>query len=58
LIADEMRRIGHAPRWEGPRSAATPALLKLAEKNDVIITIGAGDVTKTAYELKQELGGT
>lgn len=58
LIADEMRRIGHAPRWEGARSGATTALLGLAQKNDVIITIGAGDVTHTAYELKRELSGS
>lgn len=58
LIADEMRRIGHAPRWEGPRSTATSALLGLIQKDDVIITIGAGDVTGTAYELKRELSGS
>lgn len=56
LIADEMRRLGRAPGWEGPRADSTSAIRKSMQKGDVIITIGAGDVTRTAYELKEELG--
>jgi UDP-N-acetylmuramate--alanine ligase len=56
LIAGEMSRLGRAPHWEGPRADVTSELRKSIEKGDVVITIGAGDVTRTAYELKQELG--
>lgn len=57
LIADEMRRLGRAPDWEGPRTSATARLTESLRKGDVVITIGAGDVTKTAYELESELSG-
>lgn len=55
MIADAMRRAGKGPEWEGPRGSVTAAIRKMLEKDDVVITIGAGDVTKTAYELKEEL---
>ncbi len=58
LIADEMRRIGRPPAWEGPRTDSSRAIIEILQKGDVIITIGAGDVTKTAYELKQELSAS
>ena len=56
LIANEMRRIGHAPHWEGPRSEAILGLKESVMEGDVVITIGAGDVTRTAYELAKDLG--
>ncbi len=55
MISDEMRRLGAPPRWEGPRDGATQALRDIVKEGDVVITIGAGDVTRTAYELKEGL---
>lgn len=56
LIADEMRRAGTAPRWEGAREIAGKAIRDSIREGDVVITIGAGDVTRLAYELKDGLG--
>lgn len=58
LIADEMRRTGRAPSWEGPRASVAQVIRASLEPGDVVITIGAGDVTRTAYELKQELSAS
>lgn len=56
MIADDMRRLGKAPLWEGPRDSVTSAIRDYVRPGDVVITIGAGDITRTAYELKKELG--
>lgn len=58
LIADPMRRAGKAPAWTGPRSGMAAALAAAARDGDVVITIGAGDVTMTGAELLALLGGT
>jgi UDP-N-acetylmuramate--alanine ligase len=55
LIATPMRNDGHAPVWEGPRSAAAEALAATVKEGDVVITIGAGDITRTGPELKRLL---
>jgi UDP-N-acetylmuramate--alanine ligase len=55
LIATPMRNDGHAPVWEGPRSAAAEALADSVKEGDVVITIGAGDITRTGPELKRLL---
>ncbi len=55
LISDEMLRVGSAPRWEGARDVAAKAIRDALREGDVVITIGAGDITKLAYELKQGL---
>lgn len=55
LISDEMRKAGLAPRWEGARDLAAKAIRDEVREGDVVITIGAGDVTKLAYELQQGL---
>ena len=51
LIASAMVRTGHAPVWQGPRSDLAVALSKSVAPGDVVLTIGAGDITKTASEL-------
>ena len=56
LIAGKMREAGKAPAWEGPRSSAAEALAEGAKENDVVITIGAGDITRTGPELLDLLG--
>ena len=56
LIADPLRRGGHAPGWEGPRTEMATALAAAARDGDVVLTVGAGDVTLTARELLDLLG--
>jgi UDP-N-acetylmuramate--alanine ligase len=51
LIATPMRNDGHAPIWEGPRSALAAALADTVREGDVVLTIGAGDITRTGPEL-------
>lgn len=41
--------------WRGPRTQMAEALASAARKGDVVITIGAGDVTKTGPELLSRL---
>ena len=52
MIATPMRDAGRAPLWEGPRSELAAALERVVAKDDVVITIGAGDITRTGPELK------
>jgi UDP-N-acetylmuramate--alanine ligase len=58
LIANSMRELGSRPSWEGPRSEVASALAADARSGDVVITIGAGDITKTGDELRQLLSGS
>lgn len=51
LIADAMTRRGLPPRWMGPRGALAAALRAEARDGDIVLTIGAGDITKTGPEL-------
>jgi UDP-N-acetylmuramate--alanine ligase len=55
LIADSMREKGSAPVWEGPRSELAVALAREAGEGDVVLTVGAGDITNTGPELAQIL---
>jgi UDP-N-acetylmuramate--alanine ligase len=57
LIADQMRRGGKAPAWEGPRAEVSAALAKAVQEGDVVITMGAGDITKSGRELLALLDG-
>ena len=57
LIAEPMARAGKATAWQGPRSAMAAALAAAVRDGDVVITIGAGDITKTGPELLAALGG-
>jgi len=51
LIADHAARAGHAPTWMGARANAAEALSRFVHAGDVVITVGAGDITKTGPEL-------
>lgn len=51
LIAAKMRENGKATHWEGPRSEAAATLAERVKDGDVVITIGAGDITRTGPEL-------
>ena len=55
LIADAAVSAGRAPTWEGPRSQAAEALAGLVREGDVVLTVGAGDITKTGPELLARL---
>jgi UDP-N-acetylmuramate--alanine ligase len=58
LIADAMRANGRAPEWEGPRAKLAAALARGVRKGDVVLTLGAGDVTRTGAELRDLLTAT
>ncbi len=55
MIGTPMRDAGRAPLWEGPRAELAEALEKVVRAGDVVITIGAGDITCTGPELKMLL---
>jgi UDP-N-acetylmuramate--alanine ligase len=52
MIATPMRDDGHAPIWEGPRSGLADALARTVKSGDVVLTVGAGDITRTGPELR------
>jgi len=49
LIADRLR--SNVLQWQGPRSSLSEALASVARAGDVVITMGAGDITRTGPEL-------
>jgi UDP-N-acetylmuramate--alanine ligase len=51
LIAAQMAAHGRAPVWQGPRSAVCAALVDAIRDNDLVVTMGAGDVTRVGPEL-------
>ena len=55
LIASGLSRAGRPVAWQGPRSDLAAALAEFVKNGDVVITIGAGDITRTGPELKQRL---
>ncbi|HEU4747887.1 MAG TPA: UDP-N-acetylmuramate--L-alanine ligase [Gemmatimonadaceae bacterium] len=57
LIAAPLRRAGRPVSWQGPRSQLAEALAETVAEGDVVITIGAGDITKTGPELEERLLG-
>ena len=56
LVADALTRHGNAPRWQGARDALAKAIADVAQAGDVVLTLGAGDITRTGTELLQRLG--
>lgn len=55
LVAVSVARAGRPVTWQGVRSELAAALTDFVESGDVVITIGAGDITRTGPELKQRL---
>jgi UDP-N-acetylmuramate--alanine ligase len=51
LIADAMTQLGRAPAWTGARAVLGAALAAGVRAGDVVLTVGAGDITRTAPEL-------
>ena len=56
LIASVMRSLGRAPVWQGPRTALAGVLAGGVQPGDLVITMGAGDVTRCGPELLASLG--
>ena len=55
LIGDAARASGRAPAWTGPRADLAETLADLVRPGDVVLTVGAGDVTRTGPELLARL---
>jgi UDP-N-acetylmuramate--alanine ligase len=51
LIADAMRPAARAPAWQGPRKDLAAAVAASVREGDVVLTMGAGDITKSGPEL-------
>lgn len=56
LISAAMRARGRAPVWQGARDALAEALAGGVRPGDLVITMGAGDVTRCGPELLTALG--
>jgi UDP-N-acetylmuramate--alanine ligase len=57
LIADAMTRSGRSLAWRGDRPALASALAATVRAGDIVLTLGAGDITRTGPELLRALGG-
>lgn len=55
LIADAVAAAGGRVVWRGDRPAAAGALAADVRPGDVVLTVGAGDITRTAFELRDRL---
>jgi len=55
LIADASRALGRPVAWRGERGELADALASHAARGDVVLTLGAGDVTLTGPELLDRL---
>jgi UDP-N-acetylmuramate--alanine ligase len=55
LVADALAAVGRAPEWRGTRDELAAALAAAVRPGDVVLTIGAGDVTRTGPELLARL---
>lgn len=51
LIGEIMTQRGRPPHWKGAQAALAGDLVKLVKANDLVITMGAGDVTRSGPEL-------
>ncbi|BAH38471.1 MAG TPA: UDP-N-acetylmuramate--L-alanine ligase [Gemmatimonas aurantiaca] len=56
LVADRIP--GDVVRWQGPRTDVVPALLQGVAEGDVVLTMGAGDITKAGPALLDALRST
>jgi UDP-N-acetylmuramate--alanine ligase len=55
LVEAALARAGRMVAWRGPRAELASALGEFVRDGDVVITIGAGDITRTGPELRQRL---
>ena len=57
LVATSLKEAGRVLAWQGSRTDLAAALNEFVRDGDVVITIGAGDITQTGPELKRHLEG-
>ncbi len=57
LVGEAVVASGGRVAWQGKREALAEALVERVQDGDVVITIGAGDITKTATELRDLIAG-
>jgi UDP-N-acetylmuramate--alanine ligase len=57
LIATAAAQAGRAVTWQGARAALVPELTRAVRAGDVVLTLGAGDITRTGPELLRALEG-
>jgi UDP-N-acetylmuramate--alanine ligase len=57
LIADAVKAAGAKVTWRGPRAELADALASSVRDGDVVVVMGAGDITRTGPELLQRIGG-
>ena len=55
LVADALRDAKGTLAWRGERPALAEALAGFVRAGDVVLTIGAGDITRTGPELLDRL---
>jgi UDP-N-acetylmuramate--alanine ligase len=55
LIADAATRSGRPAAWRGERSALAATLADMVRPGDIVLTLGAGDITRTGPELLRAL---
>jgi UDP-N-acetylmuramate--alanine ligase len=55
LVASSVKQAGRPVTWQGDRSDLAAALAGFVREGDVVITIGAGDITRTGPELRERL---
>ncbi len=55
LVARATESAGRTVAWEGPRAEMAEALVRAVRAGDIVITLGAGDITKTGPELLARL---
>ncbi|HEX9128959.1 MAG TPA: UDP-N-acetylmuramate--L-alanine ligase [Gemmatimonadaceae bacterium] len=55
LVASAMKREGSPAVWQGARADLAEALTRFVRDGDVVITMGAGDITRTGPELRTRL---
>jgi UDP-N-acetylmuramate--alanine ligase len=58
LIVASTRKAGGSVAWQGARGSLSRELAQAVRGGDVVLTIGAGDITKTGPELLQALAGS
>jgi UDP-N-acetylmuramate--alanine ligase len=57
LVAAALERAGRSPAWQGPRGGLAEAIAAAVRPGDLVLLMGAGDITRTGPELLARLGG-
>jgi UDP-N-acetylmuramate--alanine ligase len=55
LVADALASAGGSMAWRGERRDLADALAASVREGDIVLTVGAGDITKTGGELLERL---